>query len=67
MSARGEPARLRVVARIKAIGNWRAHVRSRADLGPGYDDWSISVDQVERCIDNEKDVVCTVSAKPCRK
>ncbi len=65
--ARGEPARLRTLARIKAIGNWRSKVRMMTDLGPAYDDWRKAAQQVERCVDNESTVVCTVSAKPCRR
>ena len=67
VSARGEPASLRIVARIKAIGNWRSRVRTMNDLGPNYDNWRRSQDKVERCIANGSNVVCTVTAKPCRR
>ena len=67
VSARGEPASYKWLAAVKARGNWRSRVRGMADLGGAYADWSASADQVERCIDNAGSVVCTVTARPCRK
>ncbi|MFV0297813.1 MAG: hypothetical protein ACK5JT_17020 [Hyphomicrobiaceae bacterium] len=67
VQARGEQSMLTSVARIKAIGNWRIKVRRLAHLGPQFDNWKRAVDQVERCVDNNSSVVCTVIARPCRK
>ena len=67
VQARGEPSILRSIARIKAIGNWRVKVRRMADLGPPYDNWRRANAQIVRCVDNDRTVICTVEARPCRR
>ena len=67
VSARGEPASLRLLALTKARGNWRARVRVTPGMGAAYADWGAAAEQVERCIENTGSIVCTVSAIPCRR
>jgi hypothetical protein len=66
VSARGEPASLQWLARLKARGNWRVKVRAMPDLGSAYANWTNADNQVVRCISNTGSIVCTVTATPCR-
>ncbi len=66
VTARGEPASYRWLALVKARGNWRSQVRILPDLGAPYANFGRAADQVERCISDQRSVVCTVSARPCR-
>lgn len=67
VSARGEPASYRWLALVKARGNWRSRVRTTPELGSSFADWTAATDQVERCIEGDGSVVCTVTGIPCRR
>ena len=64
--AKGEVASYKWLALVKARGNWRSKVRTIPNLGGAYANYSRSEDQVERCISDQRTVVCTVTARPCR-
>jgi hypothetical protein len=66
ISARGEPARFQWLAVMKARGNWRSKVRQLPDLGAPYANFKRAAEQVERCISDQRSVVCTVTGRPCR-
>ena len=65
--ARGEPARYRWLAMLKARGNWRSEVRVLPDLGAAYAGYGIAQNVTERCIFNGGSVTCTITATPCRR
>lgn len=66
ITARGEPSRYQWLAVMKARGNWRSKVRLLPDLGAPYANFRRAADQIERCISDQRSVVCTVSGRPCR-
>jgi hypothetical protein len=66
ISARGEPSRFQWLAVMKARGNWRSKVRLLPELGAPYANFRRAAEQVERCISDQRTIVCTVSARPCR-
>lgn len=66
VAAKGEMATFKWLALIKARGNWRSKVRTIPSLGADYANFGRSEDQVERCISDQRSVVCSVSARPCR-
>ncbi len=66
VSAKGEVASFKWLALVKARGNWRSKVRTIPKLGADYANYGRAVDQVERCISDQRTVVCTVTARPCR-
>ena len=65
-SAKGEVASFKWLALDKARGNWRAKVRSIPKLGSEYANYGRASDQIERCISDQRTVVCTVTARPCK-
>lgn len=67
ISARGEPASFRWLARTKARGNWRSKVRMMPDLGDQYANWSRAEDAQEQCVSEDGKVVCKLTGRPCRK
>lgn len=67
VSAKGEVARFRWLAVMKARGNWRSKVRTIPGLGADYADFGRSADQIERCISDQRTIVCTVTARPCSR
>lgn len=66
VSAKGEIASYRWLALVKARGNWRSKVRVLPGLGSAYANYGRAADPVERCISDQRTVVCTVTARPCR-
>jgi hypothetical protein len=67
VQARGEPSRFEVVAKAKARGNWRAHVRALPNLGPRYANWSIAVAASYDCSRGKEGHTCIARARPCRE
>jgi hypothetical protein len=66
ISAKGEVARFKWLAVMKARGNWRSKVRSIPSLGSRYANFGRAADPIERCISDQRTFVCTVSGRPCR-
>lgn len=66
VQARGEPSRFEAVAKLKARGNWRAHVRAHPKFGPDYANWSIAASADYSCADVKSGTACTAIARPCR-
>ncbi len=66
VQARGEPSRFETVAKLKARGNWRAHVRAHPKFGPDYANWSIAASADYSCADAKGGTACTAIARPCR-
>jgi hypothetical protein len=66
VQARGEPARLEVLAKAQARGNWRAQVRAMPAFGPLYANWSKALDADYRCTNADGQYTCTAVARPCR-
>jgi hypothetical protein len=66
VQARGEPSRFETVAKLKARGNWPAHVRAHPNFGPDYANWSIAASADYICADVKGGTACTAIARPCR-
>jgi hypothetical protein len=66
VQARGEPSRFEAVAKLKARGNWRAHVRAHPKFGPDYANWSIAASADYSCADVKGGTACTAIGRPCR-
>jgi hypothetical protein len=66
VAAKGEVARYKWLALVKARGNWRSKVRTIPNLGGAFANFGRAADQVERCITDQRTFVCTVTARPCR-
>jgi len=67
VQARGEPSRFELVAKAKARGNWRAHVRALPKFGPLYANWSISASPAYNCSQGQDGYACIAIARPCRE
>ena len=67
ITARGEPASYRWLARTKARGNWRSKVRMMPDLGDRFANWSRAEDAQEQCVTDDGKIVCKLTGRPCRK
>jgi hypothetical protein len=66
VSARGEPARLEVMAKLKARGNWRAKVRAMPSLGPPYADFGRAKAASYQCSLEDGRHTCIATGNPCR-
>ena len=66
VQARGEPSRFETIAKAKARGNWRAHVRALPKFGPLYANWSIAAGADYTCSESEGGYACIAIARPCR-
>jgi len=67
VSARGEPASYRWLARTKAMSNWRAKVRIMPGLGDAYANFSRARDTDEQCVTENAGTICKLTGRPCRK
>jgi hypothetical protein len=67
VQARGEPSRFESIAKLKARGNWRAHVRAHPKFGPAYANWSIAAAADYTCAAGKDGTACTAVARPCRE
>jgi hypothetical protein len=67
VQARGEPSRFETVAKLKARGNWRAHVRAHPRFGPAYANWSLAAAADYTCTEVKGGTACTAVARPCRE
>jgi len=67
VQARGEPSRFESIAKLKARGNWRAHVRAHPKFGPPYANWSIAAAADYTCTEGKSGTACTAIARPCRQ
>jgi hypothetical protein len=67
VQARGEPSRFESIAKLKARGNWRAHVRAHPKFGPPYANWSIAAAADYTCAEMKGGTACTAIARPCRE
>ena len=66
VQARGEPSRFETIAKAKARGNWRAHVRALPKFGALYANWSIAAGADYTCSESEGGYACIAIARPCR-
>jgi hypothetical protein len=67
VQARGEPSRFETIAKAKARGNWRAHVRALPKFGPLYANWSIAAGADYTCSEGKDGYACVAIARPCRE
>jgi hypothetical protein len=66
VSARGDPSRYEVLAKLKARGNWRAKVRAMPTLGADYADFNRAQDAGYQCSLEDGFHTCIATAQPCR-
>ncbi len=66
VSARGDPSRFEVLAKLKARGNWRAKVRAMPTLGAAYADFNRAQATSYQCTLEDGRHTCIAIGNPCR-